>query len=196
MTRIKGQLTTSDYLPIEEFDRLCTCLRKDKQYVWELYCRVAFCTALRISDVLTLRWIDVLDTDELIKAEHKTGKTRCIPLNASVNVKLKELYMFLGKPDKKTPLIYNYRWKRTYSIEHINDMLKVFKRKYQLSIKHFSTHSFRKTFGRFVFEYHNKSAEALLCLNEILMHDSVKTTKRYIGLNQDQINSVYQCIKF
>ena len=36
MTRIKGQLTTSDYLPIEEFNRLCDCLRKDKLYTWEL----------------------------------------------------------------------------------------------------------------------------------------------------------------
>ena len=34
MTRIKGQLTTSDYLPIDEFNRLCDCLRKDKQYTW------------------------------------------------------------------------------------------------------------------------------------------------------------------
>ena len=131
MTRIKGQLTTSDYLPIEEFNRLCDCLRKDKLYTWELYCRVAFCTALRISDLLTLRWIDVLDTDELIIIEHKTGKTRSIPLNESVYVKLGELYDIMGRPEKNMPLIYNYRWKRTYSKEHINDMLKVFKRKYK-----------------------------------------------------------------
>ena len=100
MTRIKGQLTTSDYLPIDEFNRLCDCLRKDKQYTWELYCRVAFCTALRISDLLTLRWIDVLDTDELVKIEHKTKKTRSIPLNPSVTTKLQELYVLMGQPEK------------------------------------------------------------------------------------------------
>ena len=196
MTRIKGQLTTSDYLPIEEFNRLCDCLRKDKLYTWELYCRVAFCTALRISDLLTLRWIDVLDTDELIIIEHKTGKTRSIPLNESVYVKLGELYDIMGRPEKNMPLIYNYRWKRTYSKEHINDMLKVFKRKYKLAIKHFSTHSFRKTFGRYVYDHCNKSAESLLFLSEILEHSDIKVTKRYIGLSKDEINSIYQHIKF
>lgn len=104
MTRIKGQLTTSDYLPIDEFNRLCDCLRKDKLYTWELYCRVSFCTALRASDVLTLRWIDILDTDELVKIEQKTKKTRSIPLNASVREKLEELYNLLGRPDKKMVL--------------------------------------------------------------------------------------------
>lgn len=196
MTRIKGQLTTSDYLPIEEFNRLCDCLRKDKQYVWELYCRVAFCTALRISDLLTLRWTDILYKDELIITEHKTGKTRNIPLNKSVGIKLTELYEIMGKPEKNMPLIYNYRWKRTYSKEHINDMLKNFKRKYKLTIKHFSTHSFRKTFGRYVYEHCNKSAESLLFLSEILEHSDIKVTKRYIGLNKDEINSIYQYIAF
>lgn len=196
MTRIKGQLTTSDYLPIEEFNRLCDCLRKDKLYTWELYCRVAFCTALRISDLLTLRWIDVLDTDELIKIEHKTKKTRSIPLAPSVSAKFQELYVLMGKPEKNMPLIYNHRRKRIYSLEHINDKLKDFKREYRLSIKHFSTHSFRKTFGRFVYEQCGKSAESLLFLNEILVHESVRTTKRYIGLNKDEINSIYQHIKF
>ena len=196
MTRIKGQKTTSDYLPMDEFNRLCDCLRKDKLYVWELYCRTGFCTALRIRDLLTLRWADVLDTDELVIIEHKTKKTRCIPLNASVAAKYKELYAIMGYPDKKMPLIYNYRWKRVYSIEHINDMLKVFRRKYHLSIKHFSTHSFRKTFGRYVYESCDKSAESLLFLNEIFVHESVRTTKRYIGLNKDEINSIYQHIKF
>lgn len=196
MTRIKGQLTTSDYLPIEEFNRLCDCLRKDKQYVWELYCRVAFCTALRISDLLTLRWTDILYKDELIITEHKTGKTRNIPLNKSVGIKLTELYEIMGKPEKNMPLIYNYRWKRTYSKEHINDMLKNFKRKYKLTIKYFSTHSFRKTFGRYVYEHCNKSAESLLFLSEILEHSDIKVTKRYIGLNKDEINSIYQYIAF
>ena len=102
----------------------------------------------------------------------------------------------MGQPEKNMPLIYNYRRKRTYSLEHINDKLKDFKREYGLSIKHFSTHSFRKTFGRFLYEQCGRSAESLLYLNEILVHESVRTTKRYIGLNKDEINSIYQYIKF
>lgn len=47
-------------------------------------------TALRISDILALRWKDVYNTDEhsfrshLNKREQKTGKSTCIALNQSV----------------------------------------------------------------------------------------------------------------
>ncbi|MEB3373891.1 hypothetical protein SFC43_13590 [Bacteroides sp. CR5/BHMF/2] len=81
-------------------------------------------------------------------------------------------------------------------MEHINDLLKGFKRKYGLNIKHFSTHTFRKTFGRYVYEYCDRSAEALLYLNAILMHSSITITKRYIGLEKDEINSIYGHISF
>ena len=55
MTRIKGQLTTADYLPIAEFYKLINNLEADGQYMWEAYCWLSFCTAFRCSDVRTLR---------------------------------------------------------------------------------------------------------------------------------------------
>lgn len=59
---MKGQKTTSDYLPIEEFIRFLEGLHNDKLYSWEFYCRISFYTALRVSDVLTLKWNDLLNT--------------------------------------------------------------------------------------------------------------------------------------
>ena len=50
----KNQLTKSDYLPMEEYKKLLRLLHKDRQYLWELYARLAFCTALRVSDILSL----------------------------------------------------------------------------------------------------------------------------------------------
>lgn len=54
MTRIKGQLTTADYLPYKEFLRLLDALDRDREYLGETYCWLSFCTAFRASDVRTL----------------------------------------------------------------------------------------------------------------------------------------------
>lgn len=75
MTRIKGQLTTADYLPIEVFRKLLDDLERDHEYLWETYCWLSFCTAFRASDVRTLQWRDVLRRQELVRIEKKTGKT-------------------------------------------------------------------------------------------------------------------------
>ena len=39
----KNQLTKSGYLPMEEYKKLLRLLHKDRQYLWELYARLAFC---------------------------------------------------------------------------------------------------------------------------------------------------------
>ena len=81
MTRIKGQLTTADYLPYKEFLRLLDALDRDREYLGETYCWLSFCTAFRASDVRTLKWKDVLGKKELVRIEQKTkepqGEIQC-----------------------------------------------------------------------------------------------------------------------
>jgi integrase len=84
MTRIKGQLTTADYLPIAEFYKLINNLEADGQYMWEAYCWLSFCTACRCSDVRTLRWRDVLNRTELVRIEKKTKKSRMVKFSDDV----------------------------------------------------------------------------------------------------------------
>jgi hypothetical protein len=48
VTRIKGQLTTADYLPIAEYNRLVRGLEKDGEYLWETYCWLSFCTGAAV----------------------------------------------------------------------------------------------------------------------------------------------------
>ncbi len=67
----KGTTDDADYLPYNEYMRLLECLREKKLYIWELYCRLGFCTALRCCDILTLKWRDILDKQQLIKIEQK-----------------------------------------------------------------------------------------------------------------------------
>ncbi len=196
MARIKGLLTTADYLPIEDFNRLVDGLHADKKYIWELYGRLSFCMALRGSDVLSLKWSDILGKDEFTKIEQKTKKSRKIKFHASVRNKIFNLYALMGKPDVSNPVFCNPRTQKSYTLKHVNELLKIFRVKYRMPIKAFSTHTFRKTFGRYVYESSGRTAESLILLNTIFKHSSLEITKIYIGIRQNEIDNVFLSIDF
>lgn len=186
----KGQLTTADYLPMNDFVYFLHRLREDRQYKWEIYATLAFATALRGGDVAQLRWVDVLNKDVIVIVEQKTGKARRIELRPDTRKKIHELHELSGSPDLRDYVCPN-RFGGTMSLTYINIALKQFKEKYKLSIQAFSTHTFRKTFGRHVYESMGKSPEALILLNSIFKHTSIEITKAYIGLRADEISKVY-----
>ena len=101
-----------------------------------------------------------------------------------VVVEVTEQYIFLSP-----------RTGKPYSLEYINRLLKVFKVRYRLPIRAFSTHTFRKAFGRYVYELMGRSAEGLILLNQIFRHSNLETTRRYIGLAQEDIDKVFDSIR-
>lgn len=143
-----------------------------------------------------LRWYEVLGKDEFVKIEQKTGKSRRISLNKSVGDKLLEIYILMNSPEKSSFIFNNSDTQNPYSLEHINRRLKVFRIKYHLPKMNFSTHTFRKTFGRYVYESSGRSAESLILLNTIFRHSNIEITKVYIGIRQDEINNVFNSISF
>lgn len=190
----KNQLTKSDYLEMSELKRLLDALHKDKQYIWELYARLSFSTALRASDVLSLTWADIINKRHLIKTEKKTGKTRKIPFNDRTQRYIDEAYILLKHPNPNELIFYNKTTGRPYTIQYINQLIKIWKDKYHINICNFSTHTFRKTFGRFVYDTAEDKSNALILLNQIFKHSSIETTKVYIGLRQEEINSIFASI--
>lgn len=185
----KGVLTTADYLPYEEYKAVLNKLHEDKFHRDELYFVIAFSTALRVSDIIQLRWNDVLERSSFLWTEQKTGKTRRINLNQNVQKKLSELYELLGKPYKGWYL-FKDSLDENITPQTINRRLKGIKDRYALAIGNFSTHTFRKTFGRYVYEKMNRSQEALLLLCMIFNHSNPTVTLRYLGIRQDEINNV------
>jgi integrase len=190
----KNQLTTSDHLPYEEFTRLLACLHRDGKYRWEMYARLSFCTACRVSDTLRFKWRDILGMSSVTIVEQKTGKPRRIPFNPSVQKSFDELWKLLGCPDKNDYIMPSNRGDRPVTVQYVNQQLKVFKEQYHLKIENFSTHTFRKTFGRFVYDSNNHSAESLMLLNKILNHSSIQVTKTYIGITQEEVDGLYASI--
>lgn len=191
----KGVLTKADYLPYEEYKAVLERLREDGRHRDELYFVVAFSTALRVSDLIKLKWKDVLGKDCVVVTEQKTGKTRKIKINSSVMGRITEIYLSLGNPNLERYLFKDSS-ASSISPQAINRRLKAIRDHYGLSITNFSTHTFRKTFGRYVYERKGKTEEALLLLCAIFNHSNPSVTKRYIGLRDDEINSVFDEIVF
>lgn len=192
----KHSYTTADYLPWDTMLNLTHRLYKDGKYRMSLLVACGCFFGLRISDLLSLSWEQVRG-ESFTLTEKKTGKHREIKVNAGVQEHIKECYIALGIKDPHEKCFLN-RYGDVVSIQRINVVLKEIKVKYMLKdIQHFSTHSFRKTFGRKVVEMAGENSEmALIKLGEIFNHTSTSITRRYLGLRQQELREVYDTLVF
>ena len=190
----KNQLTKSDYLAMPELKKLLNGLHRDKKYIWELYARLSFCTALRASDVLSLTWADIINRSYLVKTEKKTGKTRKIAFSERTQRYIDEAYLLMKKPNPNELIFKSKVTGEALTIQYINKIIKKWKDRYLINIGNFSTHTFRKTFGRYVYDTAKDKSNALLLLNQIFKHSTIEVTKVYIGLRQEEINSVFESL--
>lgn len=192
----KHSYTTADYLPWDTMLNLTHRLYKDGKYRMSLLVACGCFFGLRISDLLSLSWKQILGESFIIN-EKKTGKHRDIKVNAGVQEHIRECYKALDIKDPHEKCFLN-RYGDVISIQRINVVLKEIKVKYMLKdIQHFSTHSFRKTFGRKVVEMSGENSEmALIKLGEIFNHTSPSITRRYLGLRQQELREVYDTLQF
>lgn len=193
---VKGSVTTSDYLPYEDYQRLVQSLIDEKKYWWACYCILSFCTGLRFSDVCRLKWVDILDKRKIVITAQKTNKTHVIPIGQNASEHFNLLYERMGKPNKNDFIITGKRNNgKSVTIQYINRTLKSWIVKYNLDIENFSTHTFRKTFGRYVYEKGGRDDRTLLYLNRIFKHNNLNTTLIYLGIRDDEISSIFNSIE-
>ena len=151
---------------------------------------------MRISDILALRWEQILSTEEFTIIEKKTGKKRVLRLNSQLQQHIQECYEQIKPIGIKAPILVSQKG-TVFTIQRINVILKEIKRKYRLKVKNFSCHSLRKTFGRQVYNMNSENSElALVKLMELFNHSSLAITKRYLGLRQEEILETYDCLTF
>ena len=193
---LKYSTTTADYLIWSDAMNLIRKLAKDGNYKISLLIALGCFTGLRISDILSLRWKQILNTSEFTITEKKTGKQRTIRLNPQLQQHIRECYGHIQPLGINAPILVSQKG-TVYSIQRINIILKELKKKYKLHIGNFSCHSLRKTFGRQVYNMNSENSElALVKLMELFNHSSVAITKRYLGLRQEELLNTYDCLSF
>ena len=193
---LKYTKTTADYLQWDEAMNLIRKLAKDGKYKMSLLIALGCFTGLRISDILALRWKQILHVSEFTITEKKTGKQRTLRLNPQLQKHITECYKQIEPIGTSAPILVSQKG-TIFTIQRINVMLKEIKKKYRVHVGNFSCHSLRKTFGRQVYTMSGDSAElALVKLMELFNHSSIAITKRYLGLRQEEILETYDVLSF
>lgn len=190
---MKKRQTTTSGMEWNTMIGLTQRLRQDKRYREYLLITIGCYFGLRIGDLLSIRWVDIIDKEEFVLTEQKTGKVRKITINRkvteAVNLCLNQ-HRFNPNFNLRSPVFAN-RWGAPVTISWVNKLLKSVFRKYDVRVMNPSSHTLRKTFGKRVYEADNKSERALVYLSEIFSHSSIATTRKYIGITQEQIADVY-----
>ena len=192
----KHSQTTADYLPWDQNLHLIRRLYDDGNYKISLLVSMGSFLGLRISDILSLKWQDVIHANNLSLVEKKTGKNREMKINRQLQNHISDCYQKIA-PIKNDGFIFTSQKGGVYSIQRINVIFKDLKTRYKLDIRNFSTHSMRKSFGREVFNKSGVNAElALVKLSQLYNHSNVATTKRYLGIHKEEILETYDLLEF
>ena len=148
------------------------------------------CTALRISDLLRLRWDDVYDSvhgqfrSRITVVEQKTGKTKMIALNPQA-VRALQLYY----PRRRGCYIFESNRKEDKAISRIQAWRIIHTAVVAIGIVgKIACHSLRKSWG-----YHAWTSDGVspVVIMDVLNHSNYETTRRYLGVAQDDLDRAY-----
>ncbi|MCY6372773.1 site-specific integrase [Clostridium ganghwense] len=141
---------------------------------------------LRISDVITLKVMDLLDKKHLRIKEQKTGKTKDFLINSQLQ---KEIKKYVKEAElKDNDYLFQSRQKNSEGIKKNISRVQAYRilkaSADRLGIENFGTHSIRKTFGYF---YYQKTND-LTKLMKIFNHSAPSVTAKYIGIEQEELD--------
>ena len=146
-------------------------------------------TALRISDLLRLKWDDVYDFERgvvrssIVLVEKKTRKSKTVALN---NKAISALQIFSHNAADGRFLFENLQTHRAISRVQAYRIIRSAAQTLFIDTR-VSCHSLRKTFG-----YHAwKNGASPVVIMEIYNHSSLAVTRRYLGVTQDDKDVVY-----
>lgn len=149
-------------------------------------------TGLRISDILSLKVKDLRNKDFLKISERKTKRkkynSRTIELNPILKKVLK--YYLKDKPSDQYVIKSRVGENSPISRERAYMILKDVANKFD--IDSLGTHSMRKTLGYHVYQ----QKKDVVLVQKMLNHESPSHTLRYIGIEQDMVNSVLGSFKY
>lgn len=199
-SRPAGRHAAADALDWEDARMIIASLIQDARYRDAMLVAVGCYMGLRISDSLELRWRDIIDRDKVELTEQKTGKKRTIRLNPALRDIAAECFQELCIENPSEFIAKGTQNGGTTHItrQRVNQIIQNIKKTY-LTGKNivFSSHTFRKTFGRRVYDNecrNGRGETALMLLADVFGHSNTNITKRYLGIRKEEILSVYDIL--
>ncbi|WP_294713238.1 tyrosine-type recombinase/integrase [uncultured Fusobacterium sp.] len=191
----KGQevryINKSDLVNIRKY------FKENKKIIMLALINIGVNVGLRISDLSRLRFENINGDYTIRLKEKKTKKNRKIKFNSTCQKAIKELkfyYKELGFSSEEGFLFKSLN--RKYVKELIDKPISTVgiskylnKARKDLNISYpIGTHSLRKTWGHRVY----KGTLDIAIVMTILNHSSANQTLKYIGIEEDKINKIYE----
>lgn len=197
--------TTDPIKSLDDIAKLSDYFISNGKYRDNMLFIVGINFGLRVSDLLSLRFGDIIDEDNCFKTtfpilESKTKNTRKKKVNRYITINeavmdavtlylqhcrsRRDMYMFRSESrnggDQNKPM-------DPYSVERI---LKAAAKECNIPGR-IATHTLRKTFGYHQMAMSNNDPRKLTLLQKIFGHSSPAITLRYIGITDEEIADAY-----
>lgn len=191
---LQGQKTTTSSMDWTDFKSLILKLERDQNYKYCLLLSIGVFTGLRISDLLQLTF-NQFENDYLTIVEQKTKKTRRIKINPDLKLIVDRVKSKMKIIDSNQFIFINRYNTKPIDKSWINVNLKKIFKQYGVEVEgNISSHLFRKTLGNRVLKLNNYSNESIVLLMELFGHSSMAITKKYLGLREREVMSVYDSL--
>lgn len=167
-------------IPIKDKDKLTEMMEvlttKQNGFVYALYMEFALTTALRVSDILSLRKKDIINGVVYVKTQ-KTGENKHIALNDKCRKKM-ESYLEFKKDDD---LIFDF------SRQWVHQFIKWAADQIGLDKSLVSCHTTRKSAA---WRFYVESGFDIMKTSNFLSHKSFSETRKYLGITEDEVNEI------
>ncbi|MCI1881450.1 MAG: tyrosine-type recombinase/integrase [Sporolactobacillus sp.] len=147
---------------------------KRKGRVYTLYFEFALSTALRVSDILSLRKKDIVSGYVYLRTK-KTGLKRAIVLNEGCRKRIEDYLQ--TKDDEDLIFPFKRQW--------VHKLLKWAADYCGVDPRHISCHTTRKTAA---WRFYVDSDHDIMKTMYLLGHRSPKETRFYLGINDEEVN--------
>lgn len=204
-----GEHTSEPIKEITDIRRVCDFLLREKRWRDHMMFVVGINFGLRISDLLSLRFCDILEEDgtfktELRLIEKKTEHTRSVKKNRYVAINdavMDSVEIYLTNVPNVHMDDFLFRSESNRGVnsgkaldrKSVDRILKGIAEDCGLRI-HFSSHSLRKTFGYHQMAMSGNDPRKLVLLQKMFGHSSMTKTLCYIGITDEEMTDAYRSL--
>lgn len=203
-TKKRGKTEGDPFHREEDIKSMMDYFRNNDKYTEFTISILEMLLARRIGDILSLRWSDFYYENGRRKTSLNTlveEKTDKIIYIAITDITWKYLDLYCEKmginpladlnefvfPTEKKSAAKNAKELKTAIDKHAASFRYEFKKMTDAcGFENINTHSLRKTFGHIIYELNKYDPDCLPVEQTIFGHDSIETTKRYIGIMKEK----------